>query len=331
MPARKKQASKKQISKKQIIRAIQTVARKLGRTPIQAEFVRMSGIEVREIKQHFHWFPTAVVAAGLETAAGKRAETAEILRDWGSLARKLGRRPAFGEYVREGRFSPTVFQRRFRRWSMVSAGFVRWVQSGGLRGEWQDVLELIHTQPMPAQGQGRWLNYANPLKRPPQMRQGLPEPVVSKRCVTGTMLAIFLGEAFLSNPIETETWSGRASFQRRVLPDRPLLGPPMQRTSMAFEPVNEMGVIMLFSMWAERLGFVIEFAQAKFPDCKAKMEVEPGRWQDVDIEFEMYSANFKEHRHDAKKCDLIICWKHNWPDCPEEMMVLEMSRVVGSF
>jgi hypothetical protein len=98
---------------------------------------------------------------------------------------------------------------------------------------------------------------------------------------------------------------------------------------MTHEPVNEMGVIMLFSMHAERLGFIIEFAQAKYPDCKAKMEVEPGRWQDVDTEFEMYSINFKEHRHEARKCDLLICWKHNWPDCPEHIMVLELSKLVG--
>ena len=319
MPARKKIPGKKQI-----IHAIRAAARKLGRAPIQAEFVRMSGIEARAIKRHFRWFPAAVRAAGLTTQAGQRIESADMLKDWGEVARRMGRVPGYNDYIREGRYGPTVFQRRFRRWSMVSTGFMSFVASGGLAGEWEDVVAMIRKQPMPAQGQGRWLNYKNPLKRPTPMRGGLPEPVATKRCVTATMLAIFFSER-----TETETWSGRAAFQRRVLPDRPVLGPPMQRTGMMYAPVNEMGVVMLFAMWAERLGFVIEFAQAKYPDCKAKMEVEPGRWQDVNVEFEMYSANFRQHRHDAKKCDVIICWKHNWPDCPEEIMVLELSKVVG--
>jgi hypothetical protein len=162
--------------------------------------------------------------------------------------------------------------------------------------------------------------------RPAPLPQLLPVAVAGKKCVTVKMLGVFVAQI-----TGIQFWSTGALFNRRVLPDRPLLGPPMQRTGMAYEPVNEMGVIMLFSMWAERLGFIIEFAQAKFPDCKAKMEVEPGRWQDVDVEFERYSANFKAHQHDARKCDLIICWKHNWPDCPEEIMVLELSRLVGSF
>jgi HNH endonuclease len=321
-------AGKKIPGKKQIIRVIQSVARKLGRTPNQAEFVRMSGIEVAAIKRYFRWFPTAVRAAGLTSPSGQRVETAEALKDWGNLVRKLGRLPGFSEYMQEGRFSPTLFQRRFRRWSMVSAGFVRYVESGGLGDEWSDVMATIQRQPMPAQGQGRWLSHPTPRTRPPQMRGGLPEPVVSKRCVTATMLGIFLAE-MTEAEVAAESWSGRAIFRRRVLPDRPLLGPPMRRMAMSHEPVNEMGVVMLFAMYAERLGFVIEFAQVRFPDCKAKLEVEPGRWQDVNVEFELRSSNFVEHGHDPEKTDVIVCWKHDWADCPERIMVLELSKLMG--
>ncbi len=31
----------------------------------------------------------------------------------------------------------------------------------------------------------------------------------------------------------------------------------------------------------------------------------------LNIEFEMESKNFEEHRHDAKKCDLIVCFFHD--------------------
>lgn len=31
----------------------------------------------------------------------------------------------------------------------------------------------------------------------------------------------------------------------------------------------------------------------------------------LDIEFETVSKNFEEHRHEAKKCDLVVCHFHN--------------------
>jgi hypothetical protein len=98
---------------------------------------------------------------------------------------------------------------------------------------------------------------------------------------------------------------------------------------LAYEPVNEMGVMALFCMLSRQLGFVIESVQSGFPDCEAKMEVEPGRWQHFRIEFEYESRNFRDHRHDPAKCDLIVCWRHNWKDCPANLQVLELSKVMG--
>lgn len=38
-------------------------------------------------------------------------------------------------------------------------------------------------------------------------------------------------------------------------------------------------------------------------------------WDDTEeamnIEFETLSKNFEEHRHEAEKCDLIVCFLHN--------------------
>jgi len=91
--------------------------------------------------------------------------------------------------------------------------------------------------------------------------------------------------------------------------------------------VHEMGVMLLFGMVCRQLGFVIEAVQAGFPDCEAKIEIEPGRWQHFRIEFEYESRNFLRHMHDVNGCDLIVCWKHNWLDCPLE--VVELRKVVG--
>src|SRR5712671_2836308 len=150
--------------------------------------------------------------------------------------------------------------------------------------------------------------------------QILPPPLHGKKCVTATMLAVFLAELAPSGL----QWITAACFPRRPLKDRPLLGAPLGLPAMAYEPVNEMGVMVLFSMMAQQLGFVIESVQSGFPDCEAKIEVEPGRWQHFRIEFEYESRNFKDHRHDPEKCDLIVCWRHNWKDCPANLQVLEL-------
>lgn len=155
--------------------------------------------------------------------------------------------------------------------------------------------------------------------------QNIPPPLWGKKCVTDTMLAVFIAELA---PTGLQ-WITAACFPRRPLKDRPLLGAPTRVPAFPFEPVNEMGVMVLFSMLAQQLGFVIESIQGGFPDCQAKIEVEPGRWQHFRIEFEYESLQFKKHGHDPTQCDLIVCWRHNWKNCPPNLQVLELSKIVG--
>jgi hypothetical protein len=57
-------------------------------------------------------------------------------------------------------------------------------------------------------------------------------------------------------------------------------------------------------------------------------EVQPGKWQRVRVEFEYESRNFLKHLHEVKGCDVIVCWIHNWPECPLE--VVELRSVVNA-
>ena len=86
-------------------------------------------------------------------------------------------------------------------------------------------------------------------------------------------------------------------------------------------------LVFLFGTQAARLGFMVTLVQSEFPDCEAFVEVAPGKLQRLKIEFENESRNFLKHGHDPKGCDLIICWKHNWPECPVE--VLELRSVMA--
>jgi hypothetical protein len=309
--------------------------------------MRLSGIHYCRLIPHFPGYRAAIRAAGLSPHPnGVRIETSAMLQDWGKLARKKGRVPTRDEYEREGRYAFGSLETRFHRWSQIPAAFLKFAASTGLAGEWSDVIEKIRTGPMPTRGGGRhWLKKNLPYKDRPWLSQPappavaavidvasgppdqpqqlspptiLPPPLHGKKCVTIPMLAILVNE--------TATLAGL--LPRRVLPDRPLLGPPTTLPGLAHEPVNEMGVVLLFGMLLGRLGFVVESVQMGFPDCLLKIEVEPGRWQYLRVEFEYESRHFASHHHDPAKCDMIVCWRHNWKNCPPHIQVLELRSIV---
>ncbi len=109
-------------------------------------------------------------------------------------------------------------------------------------------------------------------------------------------------------------------------------GAPLGWRALLHEPVNELGVVLAFGMMAEALGYAVEGVGAAFPDCLAKRRVAPDRWEGVRIEFEFRSRNFRDHGHDPAKCDMIVCWDHDWPDCPVEVLALSgaVARLRGA-
>ena len=108
----------------------------------------------------------------------------------------------------------------------------------------------------------------------------------------------------------------------RLMKDRLVYGPLLNLPGLRHEPSNEDGVIHLFGMMGLKLGFTVLHVQSAFPDCRALREVEPGKLQEVWIEFEFQSKNFLLHGHEWSECDLIVCWEHNWPECPLEVVEL---------
>jgi hypothetical protein len=114
------------------------------------------------------------------------------------------------------------------------------------------------------------------------------------------------------------------------LKDRAIYGNPTHFRGLRHEPVNEPGVVLLFGMLAKELGYLVEAVQTGFPDCEAMRQITPKRWQRVHIEFEFESRDFRDHGHPASGCDVIVCRRHNWDECPEDIEVVELSSVVQS-
>ena len=102
-------------------------------------------------------------------------------------------------------------------------------------------------------------------------------------------------------------------------------GPPMNFRGLMYEPINEQGVIFLFGKISEEIGFNIEGLRSGFPDCEGTRRIDKikNQWGPVLIEFEYNAKNFIDHGHDPSKCNVIICWINDWPDCPLEVISLK--------
>jgi hypothetical protein len=125
----------------------------------------------------------------------------------------------------------------------------------------------------------------------------------------------------------TSSFTTHAPTRPRFLIDQLVYGPPLVPAPLTYAPTTEAGVIFLFGTLAKELGFAVTHIQNEFPDCEAMRQVEPERWQRAKIEFEYESRNFQKHLHPVDRCDLIVCWSHNWEECPLE--VLELKAVVN--
>jgi hypothetical protein len=93
-------------------------------------------------------------------------------------------------------------------------------------------------------------------------------------------------------------------------------------------PKNEMGVVHLFGDYARKHKLKLVEIRAAFPDALVS-RTSAGREELIRVEFEFRSSHFRAHRHDAKRCDWIVCWEHDWPDHPRHLKVIELRSYYG--
>jgi len=105
-----------------------------------------------------------------------------------------------------------------------------------------------------------------------------------------------------------------------------IFGDKIAFKSLSCAPVNELGVVYLFGLLHDTFDFKIESIQS---DCLARRKVGNNRWEEVRIEFEYDSRAFKTHAHDPSEVDVIVCWTHNWKECPKRIEIIELSSLLG--
>jgi hypothetical protein len=103
--------------------------------------------------------------------------------------------------------------------------------------------------------------------------------------------------------------------------EKSIVGELINFRGLVYAPMNENGVIFLFGRVTKDLHMYIEEIKPGFPDCVARRYTGRG-WERVLIEFEFRSSNFRQHGHPAPGCDIIVCWEHDWKDCPIDVIEL---------
>jgi hypothetical protein len=283
-------------NKKQILNSIAGVAKELGRPPRRSEFISRSGIALHVILRSFPSWSRAIRAAGLPPyTLSPRLQERALLEDWGRVVRKNS------DIFKYRARLPRHIYRRQGKYSphTLANRFGAWSSvprtfckfANGKR-EWADVVALV--------------------------RPG---------CIARASLSRDDRQCSSKNAVYSIP---PKKVQHSLKNDRASYGNPLPLPGFRHEPVNEQGVLVLFGMVAKELGYIVEAVQAGFPDCEAKRRIGPERWQQVKIEFEFESRNFRDHAHPLTGCDVIVCWRHNWPECPAHIEVLELSTAIES-
>jgi hypothetical protein len=283
------------MSKQEIMEAITGCAEKLGRTPSIFEVMKMAQISRRQIRAEFGSFTQALRECNLEreTSSGQKVSLEPLFIDWAGVVRKVGKAPSMSEYEAISKYSCKPLVRCFGSWRQVAYGLTQFAEGRGLAEQWKAELELARVKDGDRDAQ--WM---------------LPREAPTAR---SNMRAA-------SRPEMLAAWRERALMARPTA--GPTYGPPMWPGPLAYAPVNELGVVFLFGWMAPQLGYVVHRIQPEFPDCEAMRLVSEDMCELVRIEFEYESRNFLKHLHDVKGCDLIICWRHNWSECPLEVLEL---------
>lgn len=268
----------------------------------------------------------------------------EVIAAIRACAEKLGRAPSYTELNRMMQITHAHYREHFANYTAAIRESGCEARGGGHRielerlfGDWAEVARKVRKLPTLAEYEIHGKYSQRPLvdrfrtwREAPRgfqdfaERNGIEEEyadvlamVSARRQQAAESRNLALGEV----PRTVQPGSGR------LKKGRPVYGPLLALPGLRHEPVNEDGVIHLFGMIGLKLGFEVLHIQSAFPDCEALREVEPGKWQRVWIEFEFESKNFLLHGHEWSECDLIVCWKHNWPECPLE--VVELSKEIA--
>jgi hypothetical protein len=293
-------------------------------------------------------FPPAYQTNGRAKGRGRpslKMTREQLMTAIGECTEALGHVPSHAELMRSGKVSGRQIVKHFGTYTRALRACNLESSTGGkklplekLFLDWARVVRELKKIPSKAEYEHLGKHSDTPLKTrfgswsqvPRYLRRYMEEQGLTEewKDVMALIRAYEQGQDGMEMAASPECEQKKTStLKPGVMTDRPVYGPLIRPYPMIHGPINENGVLYLFGTVSERLGFVVTLIQGAFPDCYAMRRVDVDRWQPVRIEFEYESRNFLKHLHDPSQCDIIVCWKHKWPECPLE--VIELSKIVG--
>jgi hypothetical protein len=100
-----------------------------------------------------------------------------------------------------------------------------------------------------------------------------------------------------------------------------IVGELINFRGMLYAPLNENGVFLLFGKVAEDLNMYVEEIRPEAPDAIVRRFVGKG-WERLRVEFEYRSSDYRRQGENSDHCDALVCWEHDWTDCPYEVIEL---------
>lgn len=275
-------------SEENILNELKRVAKLLNKNTVGYEDMGKHGrCSTSVYEKKFGSWNNALLKAGLEISHRQNIPSGELLAEMETLWNKLGKQPTYDEMDELGRFSTQAYVTRFGSWRKALAEFVRRKNEG--QTDKHEPTEELN----------------------PEALSTLPQTAA---ILTSDLRAEEVSPDVLSALPQKPRRAGKAEY-----------GEPIDFRGLRHAPLNEQGVVYLFGVVSRELGFIIESVRTGFPDCEGKRKVpgKEGRWERVNIEFEYKSSHFKEHKHNADECDLIVCWEDDWKESPLEVLSLK--------
>jgi hypothetical protein len=285
-----------------------------GRPISRQEFLEHTGLNAYWLENTFPgaWAEVRELA-GLEPfpRTTLRYSDDELLAGFHRAVAELGRVPRWCDLKRHTGVSASTFSGRWKRMQVIRDRYRDWLQQHHPDSPLRHIIDAA-PPPRPGPPRLRRPQHCAPDLPLPSPRRGRPRAGARPRPGRTSRGAVLPGAGLHAAPARCHA----SAFPR--------FGEPIDCRHMRHAP----GVILLFGILAPDLGFLVESVQNGFPDCEAKRALDHhGRtWQHVRIEFEYRSRNFRDHGHDPAGCDLLVCWVHDWAECPLE--VLELRRIV---
>ena len=94
---------------------------------------------------------------------------------------------------------------------------------------------------------------------------------------------------------------------------RSIVGDLIGKKNVVYAPVNRAGVLLLFARLLDEFDMLVEETAEDCSYVIVRRRVDEG-WERVKVNLAFRSSGFDNgHIEDG---DLLICWYHDWPECP---------------